>query len=204
LPVAGLTALYSLSKRGPLLGRRVLVTGATGGVGDFAVQLARLAGAHVTAAARRGDQKPALRDLGAHDVVVGEEIPPSPKYDLVVESVGGRTLGTALAGPRARRRLRHAWCLRRRRGHVRRAAVLPRRPHHALRVLPLHGGRERAGVGGAAAARRPRGGGAARAPHRRGAAVGRDRSGGAGSDEPALPREGRADALVIESRRAIG
>jgi NADPH:quinone reductase-like Zn-dependent oxidoreductase len=30
-------------------------------------------------------------------VVVGDEIPPAPKYDLVLESVGGRTLGTALA-----------------------------------------------------------------------------------------------------------
>ena len=96
-PVAGLTALHALAKGGLLLGRRVLVTGATGGVGDFAVQLARLAGANVTASARRADQAPALRRLGAHDVVVGEEIPPSPKYDLVVESVGGRTLGTALA-----------------------------------------------------------------------------------------------------------
>lgn len=96
-PVAGLTALHALAKNGPLLGRRVLVTGATGGVGDFAVQLARLGGAHVTAAARRADQVPALRQLGAHEVTVGDEIPPSPKYDLVVESVGGRTLGTALA-----------------------------------------------------------------------------------------------------------
>jgi NADPH2:quinone reductase len=96
-PVAGLTALYALDKRGSLLGRRVLVTGATGGVGDFAVQLARLAGAHVTASARRADQGPALRALGAHEVVVGDEIPRAPKYDLVVESVGGRTLGTALA-----------------------------------------------------------------------------------------------------------
>jgi NADPH:quinone reductase-like Zn-dependent oxidoreductase len=95
-PVAGLTALHALAKGGPLLGRRVLVTGATGGVGDFAVQLARLAGAHVTASARRADQAPALRQLGAHEVAVGDEIPPSPKYDLVVESVGGRTLGTAL------------------------------------------------------------------------------------------------------------
>src|SRR5207247_11345890 len=43
LPVAGLTALYALAKRGPLLGRRVLVTGATGGGGYFADQLARLA-----------------------------------------------------------------------------------------------------------------------------------------------------------------
>jgi NADPH:quinone reductase-like Zn-dependent oxidoreductase len=96
-PVAGLTALHALAKGGPLVGHRVLITGATGGVGDFAVQLARLAGAHVTASARRADQMPALRQLGAHEVVVGDEIPPSPTYDLVLESVGGRTLGTALA-----------------------------------------------------------------------------------------------------------
>ena len=79
-----------------LVGRRVLVTGATGGVGDFAVQLARLAGAHVTASARRADQSAALRQLGAHEVVVGDDIPATPKHDLVIESVGGRTLGTAL------------------------------------------------------------------------------------------------------------
>ena len=97
LPVAGLTALLALERGGGLLGRRVLVTGATGGVGDFAVQLARLAGAHVTASARRAEQTPALRQLGAHEVVVGDDIPPAPRYDLVIESVGGRTLGTALA-----------------------------------------------------------------------------------------------------------
>jgi NADPH:quinone reductase-like Zn-dependent oxidoreductase len=96
-PVAGLTALLALGKGGPLLGKRVLVTGATGGVGDFAVQLARLAGARVTALARRGDQAPALHQLGAHEVTVGDEIPPAPKYDVILDSVGGRTLGTALA-----------------------------------------------------------------------------------------------------------
>jgi len=96
-PVAGPTALYALAKRGPLLARRVLVTGATGGVGDFAVQLARLGGAHVTASVRRAEQAAMVRQAGAHEVVVGEEIPATPKYDLVVESVGGRTLGTALA-----------------------------------------------------------------------------------------------------------
>ena len=95
-PVAGLTALYGLAKRGQILARRVLVTGATGGVGDFAVQLARLSGAHVTAVVRRADQVAAVRQWGAHEVVVGEEIPPAPKYDLVLDSVGGRTLGTAL------------------------------------------------------------------------------------------------------------
>jgi NADPH:quinone reductase len=96
-PVAGLTALLALAKGGPLLGKRVLVTGATGGVGDFAVQLARLAGAHVTASVRRSDQVSAVRELGARDVVVGDELPRSPKHDLILDSVGGRTLGSALA-----------------------------------------------------------------------------------------------------------
>jgi NADPH:quinone reductase len=96
-PVAGLTALYALAKGGLVLDRRVLITGATGGVGDFAVQLARLAGAHVTASARRAEQATALRQRGAHEVTVGDEIPASPKYDVILDSVGGRTLGTALA-----------------------------------------------------------------------------------------------------------
>ena len=90
-PVAGLTALLALGKGGPLLGKRVLVTGATGGVGDFAVQLARLAGAHVTGLVRRADQVPSVRQLGAHEVIVGDEVPKEPKYDLIVESVGGRS-----------------------------------------------------------------------------------------------------------------
>src|SRR5207253_6372998 len=96
-PVAGLTALHALGKSGTILGKRVLVTGATGGVGDFAVQLARLGGAHVTASVRRADQVPAVRALGAHDLIVGDEIPRSPKHDLIIESVGGKTLGSALA-----------------------------------------------------------------------------------------------------------
>ena len=45
LPVAGLTALYALEKGGGLIERPVLITGASGGVGLFAVELARLAGA---------------------------------------------------------------------------------------------------------------------------------------------------------------
>src|SRR5256886_17611566 len=55
LPVARLTALYALSKRGPLLGRRVLATGATGGVGAFSLRRARPAAAHGPAAPRRAD-----------------------------------------------------------------------------------------------------------------------------------------------------
>lgn len=63
LPVAGVTALRALRASGPLLGKRVLVTGASGGVGRYAVQLAALGGAHVIAAARRAA---GLAELGAH------------------------------------------------------------------------------------------------------------------------------------------
>src|SRR5581483_6837300 len=49
LPVAGLTALGLLGLGGDLRGARVAVTGAAGGVGRFAIQLAHAAGAHVTA-----------------------------------------------------------------------------------------------------------------------------------------------------------
>jgi NADPH2:quinone reductase len=52
LPTAGLTALRSLEVAGLLLGKRVLVTGASGGVGRFAVQLARASGVDVTALVR--------------------------------------------------------------------------------------------------------------------------------------------------------
>ncbi len=59
LPAAGVTALRALRRLAPVAGRRVLITGASGGVGRFAVQLAADAGAHVVAAvgspgARRG------------------------------------------------------------------------------------------------------------------------------------------------------
>ena len=49
LPVAGLTALRTLRHGAPLLGKRVLVTGAAGGVGHMAVQIAARSGARVTA-----------------------------------------------------------------------------------------------------------------------------------------------------------
>src|SRR5262245_11811674 len=71
LPVAGLTALYALTKRGLLLHRRVCITGATGGVGDFAIQLAHLAGAQVIAQVRRPEQAALVKQIGADDVVIG-------------------------------------------------------------------------------------------------------------------------------------
>ena len=56
LPVAGLTALHALRQGGLLLGRKVLVDGATGGVGHLAVQLAAAAGAEVYGHVRRAEQ----------------------------------------------------------------------------------------------------------------------------------------------------
>jgi NADPH2:quinone reductase len=99
LPVAGLTALYALRKGGLLLEQPVLITGATGGVGDFALQIARLSGARVVAHIRRPDQEAQVRESGADAVVTGEDLPseqPFGPYHLVLDSVGGNTLGTAL------------------------------------------------------------------------------------------------------------
>jgi NADPH:quinone reductase-like Zn-dependent oxidoreductase len=100
LPVAGLTALYALARRGLLLNRRVLITGATGGVGDFAIQLARLAGARVVANVRRAEQVAVVQQIGAHEAIIGDSIAAfrqSAPYDLVVDSVGGQSLASALA-----------------------------------------------------------------------------------------------------------
>ncbi|MDQ2759809.1 MAG: zinc-binding dehydrogenase [Actinomycetota bacterium] len=87
-----MTALRALEIGGFVLGKRVLVTGASGGVGRFAIQLAKLAGAHVTALARRTD---GLSELGA-DEVISELEPEGANYEVIVDAVGGPTLGTAL------------------------------------------------------------------------------------------------------------
>ncbi len=99
LPVAGLTAYHALKQGGLLLGQSVLVTGASGGVGNFAIQLARLSGAEVTAHIRHPDQAELVKTAGAHHVVVGTDLPLSNEvaYDLIVESVGGKTLTAALS-----------------------------------------------------------------------------------------------------------
>jgi NADPH2:quinone reductase len=95
LPVAGLTALHALDIIGPAIARRVLVTGASGGVGRFAVQLAKLAGAHVTGVAASAERAEGLRELGA-DAVIHELQPEGDEFDGIVEGVGGASLGAAL------------------------------------------------------------------------------------------------------------
>jgi NADPH:quinone reductase-like Zn-dependent oxidoreductase len=95
LPVAGLPALFALETAGLVLGRRVLVTGASGGVGRFAVQLAKRAGAHVTGVSSSPERARGLTDLGA-DEVIHELEPEGETFDVVVEGVGGASLGAAL------------------------------------------------------------------------------------------------------------
>ena len=96
LPVAGLTALRTLRVGGSLLGRRALVTGATGGVGGFAVQLAVAGGAHVTAHVSGPHRTEAAEALGPQRVVtaaLGEDDGP---FDVVVDGVGGPLLADAI------------------------------------------------------------------------------------------------------------
>jgi NADPH:quinone reductase len=94
LPVAGVTALQALRRLGPVVGRRVLVTGASGGVGRFAVQLAARAGAHVIAAVGSAARGEGLTELGAARVAVGLADVTEPVFG-VLDNVGGQLLADA-------------------------------------------------------------------------------------------------------------
>ncbi|MFE1878770.1 zinc-binding dehydrogenase [Streptomyces diastatochromogenes] len=96
LPLAGLTALRLLRAAGPVLGRRILLTGASGGVGHFVTELATAAGAQVTAVTRNADRGARLAELGATEVVHHVTDARGP-YDIVLESTGGPALSLALA-----------------------------------------------------------------------------------------------------------
>ncbi|MFB4278298.1 zinc-binding dehydrogenase [Nonomuraea sp. MTCD27] len=94
LPTAGLAALRSLRGAGIAPGKRVLVTGASGGVGRYAVQLASRAGAHVIASVGSPARGDGLAGAGADEVVVGLDGVKEP-VDIVVETVGGPHLVAA-------------------------------------------------------------------------------------------------------------
>jgi NADPH2:quinone reductase len=96
LPVAGLTALRTLRQGGALLGQRVLITGASGGVGRFAVQLAALSGAEVTAVVSRPERAQGLSERGATAIVTSIQ-EAEGVYDLILESVGGDSLAGAIS-----------------------------------------------------------------------------------------------------------
>jgi NADPH2:quinone reductase len=88
-PEAFYTAHDALfTQAGLLAGERVLVSGAAGGVGTAAVQLAHAAGAHVVASVRNPDHHQAVADLGAAEVIVPGEVAKAGPYDVSLELVG--------------------------------------------------------------------------------------------------------------------
>ena len=95
LPIAGMTALRALRIGGDLDGKSVLVTGGSGGVGRFAVELAANDGARVVAVTSSPERSEGLKDLGAADVVHKVEEADGP-FDLILESVGGASLEYAI------------------------------------------------------------------------------------------------------------
>jgi NADPH:quinone reductase len=96
LPVAGLTALRTLRHGTPLLGKRVLITGAAGGVGNLAVQLAARSGARVTAIVGSAERAKVLDGLGAAEIVTGIE-QAQGLFPLILEAAGGASLTAAIA-----------------------------------------------------------------------------------------------------------
>jgi NADPH:quinone reductase len=101
LPVAGLTALRSLRHGAPLLGKRVLITGAAGGVGNLAVQLAARSGAKVTAIVGSAERARVLDGLGAAETVTRIE-DAQGRFALILEAAGGSSLKAALERIEAR------------------------------------------------------------------------------------------------------
>lgn len=99
LPLAGLTALrlvrLASQTAGGITGRRILLTGASGGVGHYFTELAANAGAEVTAITGSADRGARLTSLGAHAILreVAAAIGP---FDLVLESVGAGSMPEAL------------------------------------------------------------------------------------------------------------
>ena len=114
LPTSGCTALQALRDTGEIAaGERVLIIGASGGVGLFAVQIAKALGAEVTGVCSTAKMD-LVRSVGADHVIdyTAEEVTDSgQRYDLVLDTGGDRTLAALRrcltparqAGPRRRR-----------------------------------------------------------------------------------------------------
>jgi putative PIG3 family NAD(P)H quinone oxidoreductase len=136
IPEAGVTAWTNLVFEGGLIaGEVVLITGAWGGVGSFAVQLARELGARVIAAARDRERLERLRELGVHDLVnEDEELPARVRaliggrgVDLVLDLVGGPLLAGHLAALKGGGRLVLVGLLAGARAEIDLGAILRRR-----------------------------------------------------------------------------
>lgn len=95
VPISGMTALVAVHDRGRVVpGQRVLVIGAGGGVGSFAVQLAKARGAHVTGVCSSAKVE-LVRGIGADDVIdyTREDLADGSRtYDVVIDTAGRRPL----------------------------------------------------------------------------------------------------------------
>lgn len=95
VPVAALTAWHGLRKFGALIaGQKVLVNGASGGVGTFAVQMAKASGAQVTGVCSTKNV-PLVRSIGADEVIdyTNDNLTDSDqKYDLIFDAIGNYSL----------------------------------------------------------------------------------------------------------------
>ncbi|MFW5808137.1 MAG: NAD(P)-dependent alcohol dehydrogenase, partial [Spirochaetota bacterium] len=90
IPIGGLTALGFLRKARIAEGKKVLIYGASGSVGTYAVQLAKYFGAHVTGVCSTANLD-LVRSLGADSVLdytADEYYPPAKTYDIVFDAVG--------------------------------------------------------------------------------------------------------------------
>ena len=97
LPVAGVTAVGILRLARVHAGDRVLITGAAGGVGLFAVQLALQAKATVTGQAGSEERAATVRATGAEAIVhPGDGSPVEGEFDAVLDGIGGPMLGPLL------------------------------------------------------------------------------------------------------------
>jgi NADPH:quinone reductase len=103
--VVGITALLALDRAAPVDGRRVLVLGATGAVGQMAVQLARLMGAgRVVGAGRNAERLARVRELGADQAVELGDGDPTDAFeraaggplDIVIDPLWGEPAMAAL------------------------------------------------------------------------------------------------------------
>jgi NADPH2:quinone reductase len=103
--LVGVTAFEGLRRIGALSGRRIVVTGAAGGIGSAATAIAHAQGASVTAVVSRSAQVDYVRSLGADEVVVSREAKPAPllepsSVDGVLDAVGGELFAPLVAALR--------------------------------------------------------------------------------------------------------
>ena len=95
LPVAAITALQAVRDKARLQsGQRVLINGASGGVGSFAVQIAKAMGAHVTAVCSTRNVE-MVRALGADEVIdytQNDFTQGEPRFDAVIDMIGNHSL----------------------------------------------------------------------------------------------------------------